>query len=83
MSVSLWYITLIWLVTYMQSIRNPPTPHTFGINTVTCLISLPLQIGGRGWLVNYLVTRTSLCRCWFNPYNCIIGVSLVGSAVLR
>merc|ERR1719491_1054099 len=80
MSAALYYIVYIWLATYMQSIRDPPTPHAFAINTAVGLFSLPLtMIGGR--CVDAMANSLSKC-CSYNSYKIIMFVTLVGSALL-
>jgi len=78
---SMYYITFIWLVTYMDEIRDPPIPHAFAINTVNGLISL-VQIMMGGWLIDYIAASS-----FFNCFGCeglkyIMYLSTVGIAVL-
>jgi len=80
MPSALYYVIFIWLVTYMESIRDPPIPHAFAINTAMGLLSLPLTMMG-GWLVDSIsISLSKYCR--YNSYKCIMCVAVVGNAVL-
>jgi len=61
MPAAFYYIVFVWLAMYMQSIRDPPMPHAFGINTVVGLISLPLNLVG-GWVTDALCSSSSIFR---------------------
>jgi len=76
-----YYIVFIWLATYMESIRDPPMPHAFGINTVVGLVSLPLNLVG-GYVTDTLCSSSYRLCGYGITYKSIMFVSATCSALV-